>query len=156
MISIKNSQQGFTLIEVLVALVVILIGIVSVISMQQLGLRHTHNAYITTVATEQMNMMAERMRANSEGVNNGDYDSYSSASTGSNPGCGTSCTPAETAQLDHYQWQLENSTRMPAGTGTITNNGDDTFTIDINWSELDKSAGADALVSKTRTGRFRP
>lgn len=59
-----RSPKGFTLIEVLVALVVLSLGLLGLASLQLLGLKNTNNAYYRTQASMFANNMVERIRAN--------------------------------------------------------------------------------------------
>ena len=46
-----NRPSGFTLLEVLVALLVLAIGLVGIASLQVSGLRNAHSSYYTTIAS---------------------------------------------------------------------------------------------------------
>lgn len=57
-------QHGFSLLEVVVALFIVAVGLISVAAMQLIALRHTQAAYFQSVATLQIASMLERLRAN--------------------------------------------------------------------------------------------
>jgi type IV pilus assembly protein PilV len=77
-----------------------------------------HSSMLRTIATYQAYDMADRMRANIMGVNNGDYNNLSG--TPANPGCvSTNCTPANMATTDLYQWNTDNSVLLPSGQGVV-------------------------------------
>jgi type IV pilus assembly protein PilV len=62
--------------------------------------------------------MADRVRANLPAVQAGSYNSLSG--TGSSPACiSTSCTAAQLAQNDYYEWSTEVGAVLPAGQGQI-------------------------------------
>lgn len=73
--------------------------------------------------------MIDRMRANYPGVSSGAYNTISGIP--SKPSCST-CTSAETAQKDAYQWNTANARLLPSGQGTVTRNGAQ-FIITIRW-----------------------
>lgn len=57
-------HYGFTLIEVLVALVVLSIGVLGIASLQVATLASTHDAYLQSVSAIQATDLEERIRAN--------------------------------------------------------------------------------------------
>ena len=60
----KSNQQGFTLIEALVALVVVVVGLVGLVLLQVRGQAFSHNAHQDTLAGLYSQDMQERLRAN--------------------------------------------------------------------------------------------
>lgn len=99
----QHRENGFTLIEVMVALVVFSIGLLGVAGLQTAGLRTSHQSYQRTIAVTAARDMADRMRANMTGMRNNAY-SFTSA-PGSDPGCvSAACTYANIANHDAYQW----------------------------------------------------
>ena len=65
----KSLQSGMTLIEVLVAMVILASGVLGAAAVQLNALKHTDSALMTTQASFIAYAMLDRMRANS----NGDY-----------------------------------------------------------------------------------
>ena len=70
----RNRATGFTLIEVLIAVVVFAIGLLGVAGLQVAGMRFTHGSQLRSVAALQAANIADRMRANRVGVRNGYYN----------------------------------------------------------------------------------
>jgi type IV pilus assembly protein PilV len=125
--------RGFSLLEVLVAVLILSVGLLGIAGLQVTGLRYASAANMQYVASLQVLDMAERMRANMAGVSAGAYNSISG--TGSDPGCiSSSCTASQMAATDAYQWNTANARVLPSGTGTVTRNGS-LFTINISWNE---------------------
>ena len=111
-------HSGFTLLEVLVAIIVISIGLLGLAGLQARGMQANHSSMLRTIATYQAYDMADRMRANIQGVNNGAYNNLSG--TPSDPGCvSTGCTPATMATSDLYSWNTSNAVLLPAGQGVV-------------------------------------
>lgn len=69
----RNDVKGFTLIEVLVAVLLLSIGLLGLASLQAWGLRMTGNAMHRSQATLFANDMVERIRANVPGTDSGAY-----------------------------------------------------------------------------------
>ena len=63
-------QRGFSLIEVLIALVILAVGVLGLAALQTTGLQYTHDAYIRSQATVIVYDLVERMRNNVTNANN--------------------------------------------------------------------------------------
>lgn len=134
------SQRGFTMIEVLIAILVLSIGLLGLAGLQATGLRNNHQAYQRSIATQQVYDMADRMRANPAGVAAGAYDAINGIPA--NPGCtGSACTPADIAAYDAAEWNSANAALLPSGAGTVAVAGPDVFTIIVTWDELKTGGG---------------
>jgi len=59
-----NKQRGFTLLEVLIALLVLSIGLLGLAALQTTGLRSNEMASMRTTATQLAYDISDRMRAN--------------------------------------------------------------------------------------------
>lgn len=113
-----HSRNGFTLIEVLVAVVVLAIGLLGLASLQVFGLRNNHSAYMRSQATLLAYDMADRMRANPVGLNNGKYNKPAATA---HPPCltTTGCSPTEMAEQDMREWTNTLTGQLPRGTGIV-------------------------------------
>lgn len=160
-----NTGKGFTLIEILVSIIIIAIGLLGVAGLQTVTLRQNYNSHLLTQASFQANDMIERMRTNMLGVNNGAYDNITGSEV--NPNCLPTCTPDELAEYDANVWMTTTKSALNDGgtdtvTGTVVNNVDETFTIDIRWNEpalpgqLDANGDRVNLVQNTYVLRFKP
>jgi len=141
-IKLQNKQQGSTLFEVLIAVLVLSIGLLGVASLQLYGLRYNQGAYLRSQATMIAYDMVDRMRTNSNGVTAGLYDNVSTAVPPADPACiSTGCTSAQLANHDIREWSTYftgASPMLPGATGTITKAGT-IFTVTISWTELAKT-----------------
>ena len=72
-------MSGLSLIEILVTVVVLSIGLLGIAGMQAFGMRYSHDSYARSQATMLANELIERMHANPDGVNNGDYKAATDA-----------------------------------------------------------------------------
>src|SRR5699024_3278786 len=150
-----QQQQGFSLIEVLIALVVLSIGLVGLAGLLVQGIKSNHNAYLRTQAALLSHAMAERMLANRAGLQNGDYDAIDTTSAGTDPGCvttGSGCDPAHMAHHDAHAWGRLLSTALPTGAGRVTGAGAGSiFTITVTWREASHDATEPGTVTKSFT-----
>ncbi len=131
-----HNHSGFTLIEVLVAVLVLSIGLLGLASLQATSLRNNNDASMLTRAGYIAADMADRMRANPSQV---------SIYPGATPAAGNgncitaTCTPVETVGNDTFEWNnLLQS--LPAGQGDITDLGGGLFTITVRWDEARNGA----------------
>jgi len=137
-------QNGFTIIEVLIAILVVSIGLLGMAGLQTAGIQQSHNTYMKTQASMLAYDMTDRMRANLQGVNAGNYNNVNSKTSpvNSEPACissNSSCSASETAQFDVYHWTNKNAQGsigdlLTSGYGMVSNNGG-VFTITVMWDE---------------------
>ncbi|WP_455201821.1 type IV pilus modification protein PilV [Kaarinaea lacus] len=142
--SVPSTQSGFTIIEMLIAVLVISIGLLGMAGLQTSGIQQSHNSYLKTQASMLAYDMADRMRSNLQGVNAGNYDAVDSMDNPvtSKPGCisgNTACSSTETATYDIYQWTNKDAegsiaSLLPSGYGMVSENGG-VFTITVLWDE---------------------
>ncbi|ODU13883.1 MAG: type IV pilus modification protein PilV [Thiobacillus sp. SCN 64-35] len=139
--SLKPSQSGFTLLEILIAIVVLSLGMLGLAGLQAATLRNNQIAYYRAIAVQQTYDMADRIRANQAGVAAGAYDNLT-AVTPADPDCVANvCTPANMAVADHSQWNTNNARMLPGGSGTVTTVGGGAFDIAVNWNENTEQGG---------------
>jgi type IV pilus assembly protein PilV len=165
----RNSLHGFTLLEVLIAVLVFSIGLLGVAGMVLASMRGTHTAQLHTQAIVQAQWIGDAMRANQTGVMDGNYDIDPAPSTGS-ANCDAGCSAAQAATRDLQRWGSQLAQALPAGRGSINcelnppqREGRDAFpaglcTIRITWSESDETHAIDAsnaaAVVERKTQRF--
>ena len=118
-----KGAAGFTLLEVLVAVVVLSVGLLGLASLQVNGLRFNHSAYLRTQATLLAYELADRMRANRPGLTANNYDNPAPAPA-VNPACRTfsaagGCNPSQIALNDIAEWQLALARLLPNGQGVV-------------------------------------
>lgn len=123
--SIKSATaQGFTLLEVLIALVVLSIGLLGLAGLQSTGLRFNQSASMRTQATQLAYDMSDRMRANQVAVNAGYYLGAAGATAGCHTVSVSGCTPAEMAADDLAAWNAAITRYLPDGEGLICRDND--------------------------------
>ncbi|MBV6422558.1 MAG: hypothetical protein NAOJABEB_00340 [Steroidobacteraceae bacterium] len=147
----KWLQRGVTLVEALVALVVLSIGLLGIAGLFVESLRSSRTALLRTHAVNLAGDIADRIRANGNG-----RDAYDTATYAGAPAphdcaptaaqAGGNCSVAELAEDDLARWQAAVSDALPAPTDPATaavvqyvrapNPGrPDRYLIKIAWQE---------------------
>lgn len=147
--SMKSHEQGFTLVEVLVALLILAIGLLGMASLMMTSLSSNHSAYQRSQASMLAYDMAERLRLNrTQAITSNSYVFSSTTTMPSNPNCKSNgCTAAQVAQQDVREWQenfqdvngvgLDGDDYRPAiagATGTIARDSS-RYLITVTWEE---------------------
>lgn len=128
--SMKKSQQGIGLIELLIALVVLAVGMLGMASMEIQGKRLAFDASQRSQAVALANDMLERMRGNPTAIANYVVNNIGGESISSepSPNCkSASCTAAQLAAHDLWEWEqaLDGAaeTRTDSGGNVIKTGG---------------------------------
>ncbi len=128
--TLNSRQNGTTLIEVLVAMIVLAIGILGVAAMQTTSVKANQSSYYRSQATLLAADMTDRLRANRTVALAGSYD-FASPPTSSS----AHTESGNQVALDKAQWLNLLARSMPEGTGSITHDGNNVFTITIQWND---------------------
>jgi type IV pilus assembly protein PilV len=140
-------EGGFTLLEVLIALLVMSIGLLGIGKMMMLSARANDSAYMRSQATALAYTMLDAMRANRQAAISSGYDTAMGVFPGAAAACGTvasPCNSGQQAQTDLWQWGNTLAVALPLGAGSVTtvvapdvktgaNNV--TATIVVQWSD---------------------
>jgi type IV pilus assembly protein PilV len=145
-----NPQVGFSLIEVLVALLVLSIGLLGLAMLQVQGMKFNSDAYFRTQATILAYDMIDRMRSNHVAAGLGAYDlgtataistklsAYNSCKASSCNCDNTACSTAtDVATYDIGKWYEAQDLLLPGSAisrSTIERAGN-AYTITIRWWE---------------------
>ena len=130
-------QHGFTLLEVLIALLILSIGLLGLAALQTISLRSNQMASMRTTSTTLVYDIIDRMRANPQGVSDGDYVINTVTTPSSPPDCRTgACSTADLATFDLGEWKNAIA-KLPKGTGEITQvaGTPPVNTITVRWNE---------------------
>ena len=114
-----NRNHGFTLLEVLIALLIFTLGLLGMAGLLVVSVKTNHSAYLRSHASFLGESMADRMRGNLPGVWADAYDTtYPTADT--NPcASGGACTTAQIAARDRWMWSSQLTTFLPGAGATI-------------------------------------
>lgn len=111
-------QSGFTLIEVLVAALLLSIGLVGLAGLQGASLMSNQSSFMRSQVTALAYDLADRMRANVQGANANRYDPSAAKSIGA---CKTTtgCSVRQLARNDLAEWNTAIAAYLPDGQGWV-------------------------------------
>lgn len=118
-------QNGMTLIEVLVAVLILSIGLLGLAGLQTTSLANNHNAYLRSQANILAYDIIDRMRANRAAALNG---SYNIALDDDAP------TGTGIVQQDLNQWISALDGDLPSGDGSVSVSSG-AVTVIVQWDE---------------------
>ncbi|MDP3330642.1 MAG: type IV pilus modification protein PilV [Methylococcaceae bacterium] len=126
-----NKNTGFTLIEVLIAMLVLAVGLLGLAGLQATSLKNNQSAYNRSQATQLAYDLADRIRANLAGKT-----TYTTGTATATAACLTTagCTKEAMAENDLKEWNDAITATLPSGTGTIAVDAG-VFTITITWDD---------------------
>lgn len=134
----STPQAGFTLIEVLVAILVLSIGLLGLAMLQVESLKYNTDAYYRTQATMLAYDIIDRMRANADTAKSGGYVAAAAPTEQlcGEPGNGGCSTAEALASYDLTVWYQRLAASLPAGAtpSSIARAGNQ-ITVTINWAE---------------------
>src|SRR5690606_22380391 len=128
--------RGLTLLEVLIAVVILSIGLLGLAGLQTTSLQFNTSAYYRTQATAMAYGLADRMRANRQGALT---DAYNGGFEDPPPVCDDDQPSGGSPADDLDAWRNLLACQLPDGTGAVTRSGNE-FTITVQW---DDSRGED-------------
>jgi type IV pilus assembly protein PilV len=157
MYGMKTRQQGFTLLEVLITIVVVAIGLLGVAGMQVASIKLSTNADIRSRASAHVAQIYERISSNPSRAK--EYELPKGAA------------PSGVFQTQLQQWKQTLQTTLPSGDGTIVVTEDAgcggalptasgsicwLVTVTVQWDEsrTKRTDGSDGTVTFTSFARF--
>jgi type IV pilus assembly protein PilV len=170
----SNRTAGFTMIEVLIAIVVSAIGLLGVAGLQAFALKNAHSSSLRLTASMLASDITDRMRNNFDGVTNGYYNKPNVAAYGNAvANCLTTagCTSSELAANDLNEWAGRVAASLPNGVGIVCldstpndgatsatpgcdNTGTSLYVVKIWWRD-DRNGASAAPPQRFSTG-FNP
>lgn len=152
----KKLQAGFTLIEVLIAFIILAVGLLAIVSLQATSKQYTHQSMQRTLAVSYAESIIERMRANPTAL-----ATYIARDTNNPLGGGTinaepapdcseanPCSPTEVAA--HDLWVFEQ--KMDGAAATIGPVGAEVSTTGLTDARMCMTFTANGPPGTGRTG----
>ena len=131
--TVLQRQHGFTLLEVLVALLVVSIGLLGLAALMTTSLKNNQGASQRSQATWLAYDILDRMRANLTQATAGGYTITQGSSTPSCPA--NPNTSSAVASCDLSQWEGELAAALPAGDGSVSINSQGVATVTVYWND---------------------
>jgi len=133
MMTNRHTNTGFSLLEVLIALLILAVGLLGMASLMLHSMKSNQSSYQRTQASLLAYDMAERLRLNPTIATSGgtNYVIASTASPGSAVTCPSgTCTAAQSSAVDVYEWSKAINDQQLSG--TVARNGN-LYTINVSW-----------------------
>lgn len=153
----RKAQSGFTLIEVLIAILVLAFGLLGFALLQTMNVRFTKSAQQRTVATNLAYELVDMMRMQkslASYYNSISFGSFASVTVPTSGGCPRAA--AATPSVNVAQWKCEVRAALPEGEADVTLLADGNLTVEVRWGDANWNTDADAdagLGSSKRTSR---
>ena len=136
----RASQNGFTMIEVLVALLILSVGLLGIAGMQTLSVQMNVSARQSSQATYLAYYIIDRMRANRQAALGGAYD-YDSDGCQKTPGTNNVAEKDLTTWLNMLCGMTTDGNEAPPmlpqdstkGTGAVVAVNDGVATVTVKW-----------------------
>lgn len=150
-----RKQQGLSIIEVLVAMLILAVGLLGMASLQVRAVSDTTNSSFRSIAIFYANDMADRIRANPVAEQGNLYNDETGGSEKVNCLNATGCNSTDMAAHDKYEWLKNVGEALPAGTGEINKNGN-LYTVTVSWNARvqAENANGDAVGTATSSVNF--
>ena len=153
-VALVRRQRGISMVESLVALVVIAVGMLGIAGLYLSSMQASRSAKLRSFAVELAGSIAARIRANREaGI------AYNTEAYGGEPEehpCDEArCSPANMAEDDLAKWLLDLRATLPGaeavnGTVTVTDRANpesDNYVITVTWREANSDIDYTYTVS---------
>jgi type IV pilus assembly protein PilV len=142
----RNSQSGFTMVEVLVALVVLAIGLLGIAALYLSSLQAGRTAVYRTEAVTLAADLADRIRMNRTAQ--AAYGTLFADTEVAVPACSTTggCSDADLASTDLSNWKATIALLLPQGQGQVAvtlpaaAGEPTTYVVTVRWAELGEVA----------------
>ena len=150
-------QRGFSLLEVMIALVIFSIGLIGLAGLQSASLSYNQSAYLRSQATYLAYNILDKMRANPQAAINGNYDLATYSYAGVNNACyyntaGT-CNALQLAQTDIYEWKQAMDI-LPGGKGMVETtlvSGVRIYKVTMQWNDPASPSNTTEITVRSET-----
>lgn len=149
-------QGGFSLLEVMVALVIFSIGLIGLAGLQSASMAYNHSAYLRSQATYLAYNILDKMRANPNAALNGNY-SITYTDTGNDNACyystAGSCNTVQLAETDIFEWKQAINI-LPGGQGkveSVLSSGVRIYTVTMRFTDPASPSNQTEITVRSET-----
>jgi len=158
-------QRGVTLLESMIAIVLVALGVLGILGVQLRTLSDTQTAVRRAQAIRLIEDLSERMKANPAALTTAVLTNYTAgwgAISTTPPNCATAtgCAPTDMALADIAQWKANVAATMPLGDAVVfavapntASNVRTQLGVMISWRENERE-GADAAETQAYKAPF--
>lgn len=140
-IPIRQYDQGFSLIEVLISVVIIAIGVLGNVALQTTAIKFSQSAHQRGIAVALVHDMADRIRANIVAINHYADTSCDTTYGADNQHCSqhgsaatTNCTSKAMALYDQWSWTNQVKRDLASSKCTIAKSSETgLYLIIVKW-----------------------
>ncbi len=143
---LKSQQNGSSLIEVLVTMIIVSLGLLGQAGLIALSSKANHSALMRSQATLLAYDILERLRLNRALAVAGGFN-VNYAASGSDPSDSITGTAIQNLELRDWKTNIEQA--LSSGDGQVSVDGNGNVTINIRWSEVAKAAANDGSITPT-------
>ena len=132
----RTKQQGFSLVEVLIALIIMSVGMLGIASLYVQSMQAGRTSLFRHNAVTLAGDVVDRIRANR--VAGAVYETPAGADNGCIPPAGATCSAPQMALQDILVWQLQATDTLPNGQVVVVFDNTvlpPTYTITVTWDE---------------------
>jgi len=147
-------QSGFSLLEVLIAVVILSVGLLGLAGMQVTSLQYVTSSLQRTQATSLAYDILDRIRANPNGV----YTTgLGDAASGYSGDCLTKdCSATEMSTFDLSEWKTSIEDLLPRGQGAVEPGAGTEVTVSLRWTgkAVKASSGPPKILNITMSSEL--
>lgn len=131
----SHMEKGFSLLESMIAIIVMVLGILGILGAQMKTLTDTQASVRRAQAIRLIGDLGERLQNNPDSL--GNLSTYTTSPTTSNDCSSSACTPAELATYDIKQWHTNVKNTLPGSNVNIflPQNSTNQLGVVIAWNE---------------------
>jgi type IV pilus assembly protein PilV len=152
-------QRGISLLESMIAIVLVALGVLGILGVQLRTLADTQTAVRRAQAIRLIEDLSERMRANPSALSPAVLSRYQvgwGTVSGAVPNCASGCTAADMARADIAAWKQTVTASMPLGDAAVfavtDASGDNTRTqlgVMLAWRENERQREGESAADAT-------
>lgn len=128
---ILRRTRGFTLLEVLIALLILSFGLLGLAALQAYSVKANQSAHFRSQATALANMLMDNIRANR--ANLGSY--YSNSYEEFDEDCTDTTSATDAAERDLWLWRQQVFCQLPQGRAAVAPISANEVAVCIRWTD---------------------